>query len=88
VVLDKEWGSLPVTMKTADDPYYQSLPMKDYMANTSILKLTPKHPEWTKIQDGWGEAIQKVFNGEPADKALNALQERLEKQLVSPNLPK
>ena len=86
LVLDKEWGSLPVTAKVADDPYYQTLPMQDYIANTGILKLTPKHPEWTLIQDGWGEAIQKVFNGTPAEQALNDLQERLQKQLVNPTL--
>ena len=88
LVLDKEWGSLPVTVEVADDPYYQTVPMQDYIANTSILKLTPKHPEWTLIQDGWGEAIQKVFNGTPVEQALNDLQTRLETQLVDPTLSK
>lgn len=86
VALDKEWGSLPVTVKVADDPYYQTVPMLDYIANTDILKLTPKHAEWTLIQDGWGEAIQKVYNGTPVEQALNELQDRLQKQLVVPTL--
>jgi multiple sugar transport system substrate-binding protein len=86
IVLDKEWGSLPVTVEVADDPYYQTIPMQDYIANTPILKLTPKHPEWTQIQDGWGEAIQKVFNGTPVEQALNELQQRLQTTLVDPTL--
>ena len=89
LLMDIEFGGVPVTMKTANDPYYQSPGIKDYMANTSILKITPKHPEWTKIQDGWGEAVQKVIVGDMTpEKSLNALSDRLKKELVAPDLPK
>lgn len=88
-LMDVEFGGVPVTLKVGADPYYQSAPLKDYIAQTSTLRLTPKHPEWTKIQDGWGEAVQKVVTGDMTpEKSLNALYERLMKQLVVPNLPK
>ncbi len=88
-LIDVEFGGTPVTMKVSNDPYYQSPGIKDYMANTSILRLTPKHPEWTKIQDGWGEAIQKIMTGDMTpENSLNALYDRLTKQLENPNLPK
>ena len=51
-----------------------------------VKALAPKHPEWTAIQDAWGTAIQKVFNGTPADQALMAAQDGLLKTLVSPTL--
>ena len=88
-LMDVEFGGVPVTMKVGADPYYQSPPLKDYIAQTSTLKLTPKHPEWTKIQDGWGEAVQKVITGDMTpEKSLNALHDRLMKQLEVPTLPK
>jgi multiple sugar transport system substrate-binding protein len=88
-LMDVEFGGVPVTMKVGADPYYQSPPLKDYIAQTSTLKLTPKHPEWTKIQDGWGEAAQKVITGDlTPEKSLNALYERLMRQLEVPNLPR
>ena len=88
-LMDVEFGGVPVTMKVGSDSYYQSAPLKDYIAQTSTLKLTPKHPEWTKIQDGWGEAVQKVITGDlTPERSLNALQDRLMKQLVAPSLPK
>jgi maltose-binding protein MalE len=87
--MDIEFGGVPVTMKVANDPYYQSPGLKDYVANTKILKLTPNHPEWTKIQDGWGEAVQKVIAGDMTpEKSLQALYDRLKKDLVVPDLPK
>ncbi len=87
-LIDVEVGGVPMTKDVADDPYYQSVPIRAYQAQTGMLRLTPKHPEWTKIQDGWGEAIQLVLAGSttPAE-ALNAIYQRLQKQLENPALP-
>ena len=53
-----------------------------------IKQLAPKHPEWTKIQDGWGEAIQMVLAGTASPReALDIVQRRLTRELVDPSLP-
>jgi maltose-binding protein MalE len=77
-----------MTKAVSDDPYYRSAPVVNYLEQIDILRLTPKHPEWTKIQDGWGEAIQMVLAGTASPKeALDIVQQRLMKELVDPNLP-
>jgi multiple sugar transport system substrate-binding protein len=88
VLFDKEFGGVPLTHTVADDPYYQSQPIQNYMEQTDLLRLTPKHPEWTKIQDGWGEAVQMVLAGDATpEEALNTVYDRLMGELVDPTLP-
>ncbi|MEA3336146.1 MAG: sugar ABC transporter substrate-binding protein [Chloroflexota bacterium] len=88
VLFDKEFGGVPLTHKVADDSYYQSQPIQNYIEQTDLLRLTPKHPEWTKIQDGWGEAVQMVLAGDAtAEEALNKVYDRLVNELEDPNLP-
>ena len=87
-LIDMEVGGVPMTKNVADDPYYQSIPMQNYQAQRELLQLTPKHPEWTKIQDGWGEAIQMVLAGTATPvEALNTVYDRLMKELENPALP-
>ena len=87
-LIDMEVGGVPMTKNVADDPYYQSIPMQNYQAQRELLQLTPKHPEWTKIQDGWGEAIQMVLAGTATPvEALNTVYDRLLKELENPALP-
>ncbi|MDP6778170.1 MAG: sugar ABC transporter substrate-binding protein, partial [Candidatus Latescibacteria bacterium] len=87
-LIDVEVGGVPMTKAVSDDPYYRSAPVVNYLEQIDILRLTPKHPEWTKIQDGWGEAIQMVLAGTASPKeALDIVQQRLMKELVDPNLP-
>ena len=87
-LIDGEVGGVPMTKKVADDPYYESIPMQNYQAQTELLRLTPKHPEWTKIQDAWGEAIQMVLAGTAtSEEALNTVYDRLMKELENPALP-
>jgi len=88
VLFDKEFGGVPLTHKVADDPYYESQPIQNYLEQTDLLRLTPKHPEWTKIQDGWGEAVQMVLAGDATpEEALNSVYDRLMGDLVDPSLP-
>ena len=87
-LIDVEVGGVPMTKNVADNPYYQSVPMQNYQAQRELLQLTPKHPEWTKIQDGWGEAIQMVLAGTATPtEALNTVYDRLLKELENPALP-
>ncbi len=87
-LIDMDVGGVPMTKKVADDPYYDSVPIQGYQAQTELLRLTPKHPEWTKIQDGWGEAIQMVLAGTAtSEEALNTIYDRLMKELENPALP-
>ena len=87
-LIDVEVGGVPMTKKVADDSYYASIPIQDYQAQTELLRLTPKHPEWTKIQDAWGEAIQMVLAGTAtSEEALNTVYDRLMKELENPALP-
>ena len=79
---------MPLTHKVADDPYYESQPIQNYLEQTDLLRLTPKHPEWTKIQDGWGEAVQMVLAGDATpEEALNSVYDRLMGDLIDPSLP-
>lgn len=88
VLFDIEFGGVPLTHQVADDPYYESQPIQNYLEQTDILRLTPKHPEWTKIQDGWGEAIQLVLAGDATpEEALNTIYDRLMGELIDPTLP-
>jgi len=85
---DVEWGGVPVTKHVADDPYYEAAPIQVFMAQNDMLRLTPKHPEWTKIQDGWGEAVQLVLTGDATpEEALNSVYDRLMGELEEPTLP-
>lgn len=87
-LIDIEVGGVPMTKAVKDDPYYDSVPIKGYQAQTQLLRLTPKHPEWTRIQDGWGEAIQMVLAGAAtSEEALNTINQRLLKELENPALP-
>ena len=87
-LIDVEVGGVPMTKAISDHAYYRSAPVVNYLEQIDILRLTPKHPEWTKIQDGWGEAIQMVLAGTALPKeALDIVQRRLTKELVDPSLP-
>jgi len=89
VLIDVEEGGVPVTRKLADHPHYDSPPIRVFQAHSDVLKLTPKHPEWTRIQDSWGEAIQTVLSGSgTAQQALDTVHARLLKELEDPVLPK
>lgn len=88
VLIDAEEGGVPVTRALADHPHYKTPPIIVYQAHQDVLKLTPKHPEWTRIQDGWGEAIQMVLSGGgTAREALDGIQTRLLRDLEDPSLP-
>lgn len=88
-LIDVEVGGVPVTRDLGDHPYYQSPPIQVYLDQKNLLRLTPKHPEWTQIQDGWGEAIQMVLSGKSTPKqALDAVYERLLKDLIDSRLPR
>ena len=88
-LIDVEVGGVPMTRKVTDHPYYKSGPIQNYLKQMDLLRLTPKHPEWTKIQDGWGEAIQMVLSGAATpEKALNAAYDRLMRELEDPTLPR
>jgi len=88
-MIDLEVGGVPVTREVGEDPYYKSPPIQVYLDQKDLLELTPKHPEWTQIQDGWGEAIQTVLAGKSSPKqALYAVYERLLKDLVDSRLPR
>ena len=88
-LFDEEFGGVPLTHTVADTAYYESQPIQNYIAQTDLLRLTPKHPEWTKIQDGWGEeAVQLVLAGDATpEEALNTVYDRLMGELEDPNLP-
>jgi multiple sugar transport system substrate-binding protein len=87
--IDLEVGGVPVTRKLGDHPYYQSPPIQVYLDQKDLLRLTPKHPEWTQIQDGWGEAIQMVLSGGANPKqALDTVYERLMRVLEDSRLPR
>ena len=88
VLIDTEEGGVPVTRALAEHPHYNTPAIQVYQAHRDVLKLTPKHPEWTRIQDGWGEAIQTVLSRSgTAREALNTIQARLIRDLEDPSLP-
>jgi multiple sugar transport system substrate-binding protein len=88
VLIDAEVGGVPVTRVVADHPHYEIPSIRVFQAHRDLLKLTPKHPEWTRIQDGWGEAIQMVLSGGgTAREALDGIQARLLRELEDPSLP-
>ena len=87
-LMDVENGGVPVTRSVSGHAYYRTLPIRNYLAQVDLIKLTPKHPEWTKIQDGWGEAIQMVLAGTASPRqALDKVYARLMRELEDPTLP-
>ena len=89
VLMDVENGGVPVTGTVSEHAYYRTVPIRNYLAQVDLIKLTPQHPEWTKIQDGWGEAIQMVLAGTASPReALDTVYARLMRELEDPTLPR
>ncbi len=88
-LMDVENGGVPVTVTVSEHAYYRTVPIRNYLAQADLTRLTPKHPEWTKIQDGWGEAIQMVLAGTASPReALDTVYARLMRELEDPALPR
>lgn len=88
-MMDVENGGVPVTNAVSEHAYYRTVPIRNYLAQADLIELTPKHPEWTKIQDGWGEAIQMVLAGTASPReALDRVHARLLRELEDPTLPR
>ena len=88
MLIDVEVGGVPMTENLANHAYYESAPIQHYQTQKELLELTPKHPEWTKIQDAWGEAIQMVLAGTAtSEEALNTVYQRLMRELINRTLP-
>ena len=84
-ILDEERGNPPMLKDYKKDAkIYQKPEIKAAIEimDKGTAFATPNHPQWTKIQDGFGRAVQKVMAGEATpEQALKAEAERLNKEL-------